>query len=186
MVYNYNEIVHQFFEELKPLFVNFLRKNYRIDYDEIMGIYTETWIDIRDNIMRGKIEIGTKWKAYIMQIGIRKAIRFKQRQREEDSMDDEKFNREQFEKKFTESKEAEKSIYEDPDLQAVLAAELSYIPDPCNKILKLYYFEGFSMKEIADAMNYSGPRTAITTNNRCRDKLKERILKTVRILGILD
>ena len=42
------------------------------------------------------------------------------------------------------------------------------------------------MKEIADAMNYSGPRTAITTNNRCKDKLRERILNAIRRLGILD
>ena len=186
MGYEYNDIVHQFFEEYKTLFVNYLHKNYQIDYDDIMNIYIDTWIDVRDNIMRGKVKQGTKWKAYIMQIGIRKAMRFKERKREVDSMDDERFNREQFEKVYTESKEAETSIYEDPDLQAVLAAELSYIPDPCNKILKLYYFDGFSMKEIADAMNYSGPRTAITTNNRCKDKLRERILNAIRRLGILD
>lgn len=185
MEYNYNYIVHQYFEEFKPLFVNYLRKNYLIDYDEIMGIYTETWIDIRDNIIRGKVEKGTRWKAYILQIGIRKAIRFKQRQREMESLDDERFNREQFEKEFTESKEADKSIIEDPEVKTVLASELSYIPDPCNKLLKLYYFEGFSMKEIADAMNYSGPRTVITTKNRCKDNLKARVLKTVRRLGIL-
>ena len=42
------------------------------------------------------------------------------------------------------------------------------------------------MKEIADSMNYSSSRSAITTKNRCMDKLKARVLNTVRYLGILS
>ncbi len=71
-------------------------------------------------------------------------------------------------------------------MQEILAAELSYIPDPCNKILKLYYFDELSMKEIAESMNYSSSRSAITTKNRCMDKLKTRVMDAVRRLGILD
>lgn len=186
MLYEYNDIVHRFFEELKPLFVNYLRKNFFLDYDDIMDIYTEVWIDVRNNIIRGKVKEGTKWKAYILKMGWyqanKKATR---RPRGIDSYDDENFNRDEFEKKYTEEKAAETSIYEDPDMQAVLAAELSYIPDPCNKILKLYYFDEMSMREIADSMNYSTPRSAITTRKRCMDKLKSRVINAVRRLGIL-
>ena len=187
MPYEYNDIVHQFFEELKPLFVNYLRKNFTITYNEIMDIYTDVWIDVRSNIQRGKVEKGTKWKAYILKMGWNQANkRATRRPHDIDSYDDEKFNRDEFEKKYTEEKAAETSIYEDPNMQAVLAAELSYIPDPCNKILKLYYFDELSMKEIADSMNYSTSRSAITTKNRCMDKLKERVKNAVRRLGILS
>lgn len=187
MPYEYNDIVHQFFEELKPLFVNYLRKNFPLDYDEIMNIYTEVWIDVRSNIQRGKVESGTKWKSYILRMGWNQANKkVTRRHRDIDSYDDENFNRDEFERKYTEEKAAEISIYEDPDMKAVLNAELSYIPDPCNKILKLYYFEELSMIEIADAMNYSSSRSAITTKNRCMDKLKARVVNAVRRLGILD
>lgn len=187
MPYEYNDIVRQFFEELKPLFVNYLRKNFTLDYDEIMDIYTDVWIDVRNNITRGRVETGTKWKAYILKMGWNQANKkATRRPRDIDSYDDdENFNRDEFEKKYTEEKAAETSIYEDPDMQAVLAAELSYIPDPCNKILKLYYFDELSMKEIADSMNYSTSRSAITTKNRCMDKLKARVVNAVRCLGIL-
>ena len=52
------------------------------------------------------------------------------------SADEEIFNRKQFEYEQGARKLAEyyTSVYEDPELQAVLGAELSYIPDPCNKI----------------------------------------------------
>lgn len=186
MPYNYNDIVHQFYEELKPLFINYLRKNFNIDFDEIMNIYTKVWIDVRDNIIRNRIDKNTKWKAYILKMGWNQANKIATRSPRQDSIDDTNFNREQFEKTYSEQKEAEKSIYEDPDMQEVLAAELSYIPDPCNKILKLYYFDELSMKEIAESMNYTSSRSAITTKNRCMEKLKTRVINAVRRLGIID
>ncbi len=186
MPYNYNDIVHRFYEELKPLFINYLRKNFNIDFDDIMNIYTKVWIDVRDNIIRNRIDNNTKWKAYILKMGWNQANKIATRRPQQDSIDDTNFNREQFEKIYSEQKEAESSIYEDPDMQEILAAELSYIPDPCNKILKLYYFDELSMKEIAESMNYSSSRSAITTKNRCMDKLKTRVMDAVRRLGILD
>ncbi len=186
MSYEYDDIVHQFFEELKPLFINYLRKNFPLDYDEIMDIYTEVWIGVRHNIQEGRVEKGTKWKAYILKMGWYQANKLVERKpKDHDSRDDEKFDHEAFEAQYTREKEAETSIYEDPDMRAVLAAELSYIPDPCNKILKMYYYDELSMTEIADSMNYSNSRTAITTKNRCLDKLKDRVKNTVRRLGIL-
>ena len=186
MPYDYDNIVYEFFEELKPLFVNYLRKNFTITYDEVMDIYTDVWIDVRSNIQRGTVEKGTKWKAYILKMGWYQANKVATRRpRDVDSYDDEQFNRDDFERRYTQEKEAETSIYEDPEMQAVLAAELSYIPNPCNKILKLYYFDELSMKQIADAMNYNTSRSAITTKNRCMDKLKERVKNAVRRLGIL-
>jgi RNA polymerase sigma factor, sigma-70 family len=185
MEYVYNDIVRQWYEELKPLFMNYLRKNYPLDYDEIMNIYTNVWMDVRDNIRRGKVEPGTKWKAYILKMGWYQASKITQRRPLHDSMDDDTFNRDKFEQEYTEQKEAETSIYEDPEMQAVLTAELSYIPDPCNKILKLYYFDDLSMTEIAESMNYSSSRSAITTKNRCMEKLRSRVLNTVRRLGII-
>lgn len=186
MPYDYDNIVHQYYEELKPLFVNYLRKNFILSYDEVMYIYTEVWIAVRDNIRRGMVAQGTKWKAYILRMGWNQANNIATRRPYIESIDDEKFDRGEFERKYTEERAADQSIYEDPELQAVLAAELSYIPDPCNNILKLYYFDDLSMKEIADTMNYRSANTAKTTKNRCMDKLKARMINAVRRLGILD
>ncbi len=104
------------------------------------------------------------------------------------SVDEENFNRKQFEYEQGARKldEYYTSVYENPELQAVLVAELNYIPDPCNKILKMYYFDEFSMTEIAEAMNYRSSSSAKTTKKRCMDKLKARVKNAVRRLGILD
>lgn len=186
MAIDYNEIVHRDFEGMKQPFVNFLRKNFKIGYDDIMDIYVNVWIDVRDNIRNGKTDKVKSWRSYIFNLGWKQACKFATRTRHIPSFDDENFDREVFEREYTEQQDAEKSIYDDPDLKAVLGAELSYIPDPCNKILKMYYFDEFSMKEIADSMNYSDARSANVIKNRCRDKIKERVLNAVRRLGILD
>lgn len=184
--FDYSIIVQQFYEDLKPLFINYIRKNFDLSYDDIMDIYADVWIDVRNNILNGRVEKDTKWQAYILKMGWNQANKLKKRLNQTNYIDDEGFNSDAFEKEYTEREEAEKSIYTDPQLIAILGAELSYIPDPCNKILKLYYHDGLSMTQIADSMNYSNQNSAKTTKNRCMDKLKVRILNAVRNLGILD
>lgn len=186
MAIDYNEIVHRNFEGMKQPFVNFLRKNFKIDYDDIMDIYVNVWIDVRENIRNGKTERVKNWRSYIFNLGWKQACKFATRTRHIPSFDDENFDREEFEKEYTKQQEAEKSIYNDPDLKAVLAAELSYIPNPCNNILKMYYFDDRSMKDIADAMNYSNARSANVVRNRCLERIKQRVLNAIRRLGILD
>lgn len=187
MPYEYNDIVHQYYEELKTLFVNYLRRNFPLDYDQTMYIYTDVWIAVRQNILNGNVAEGTNWKAYILQIGWNQACKHcAAMPRKIDSFDNEKFNKKAFEDEYLKQREAEASIYTDPEMKEVLAAELSYIPDPCSKILRMYYFDNLSMREIADAMNYSSSRSAITTKSRCLDKLKERVRNAVRRLGLLD
>lgn len=182
---DYNEIVRGHFERLKPLFVNYLRKNFRISYDEIMDIYTNVWIDVRDNIRRGRTEKVRSWDSYILNLGWKQACKFVSRQRPTDSIDDESFDHVAFEQKRLRDEEGEKSIYADPELKKVLNSELSYIPDPCNKVLKMYYFDHFSMQQIADTLNYSNASSAKTITQRCRERLRTRVMNTVRRLGIL-
>lgn len=192
MPYDYDNIAHRWFEEYKLPFVNYIRANFVIDYDGAMDLYVESWLELRKIILENRAT-DNKWKALLFLIGKRQAIKdFERRphieRMEQLSAEDEKFNRKQFEYEQGARKidDYYTSVYDDPDLQAVLGAELSYIPDPCNKILKMYYFDEFSMTEIAEAMNYNSSRSAITTKNRCMDKLKARVKNAVRRLGIID
>ncbi|MDE6521439.1 MAG: hypothetical protein K2L17_01365 [Muribaculaceae bacterium] len=186
MANDYNEIAHRNFEEMKTPFINFLRKNFKIDYDDIMDIYVNVWIDMRNNIRNGKTENVRSWRSYIFNLGWKQAYKFATRKMDIPSFDDEKFNAEEFENEYNKQKEAEKSIYNDPELKAVLASELSYIPNPCNQILQMYYYDDRSMREIADSFNYSNSRSANVVRNRCLEKIRIRILNAVRRLGILD
>ncbi len=192
MAYDYDDIAHRWFEEYKLPFVNYIRANFVIDYDGAMDLYVDCWMELRKIILDNRAT-DTKWKSLLFLIGKRQAIKdFERRPTIETmgqhSVDEENFNRKQFEYEQGARKldEYYTSVYENPELQAVLGAELSYIPDPCNKILKMYYFDEFSMTEIAEAMNYRSSSSAKTTKKRCMDKLKARVKNAVRRLGILD
>lgn len=192
MEYDYNDIVNRWFEELRHPFINYIRNNFRMSYDDINDLYSESWMELRKIIVSNRAT-DNKWRALLFKIGWRMADRkatcrpvmISIDQINNDEKDGE-FNRGKFELENAVRKMDYKSVYEDPELQAVLGAELSYIPDPCSKILKMYYFDEFSMKEIADAMNYRSSDSAKTMKNRCLDKLKARVKDAVRLLGIID
>lgn len=179
------DIVRDYYEETKPLFVNLLHKRFDLDYDDIEDIYSEVWCDLRKLIIGGKVTDQNRWKALIIKMGLRRAGKVAVKNQNTFSLDDETFSHEVFFGKYINDRQEDPSIYENPDIQSVLAAELSYIPEPCNKILRLFYYEGFSMDEIAGLMNYKNSRCAITTKNRCYNKLKERVINTVRMLGLI-
>ncbi len=189
MAYDYNDIVRQWFEDLKPLFVNYIHKNYTLSMDEIYDLYTDSWIEVRRIILEGRAT-DNKWKALLFTIGKRQAERTSTRRPNmvhvDALADHESFDRVLFQVEKGAQEMAYQSVYADQELQAVLATELSYLPNPCNTILKLYYFDDFSMTEIARSMNYSSSRSAITTKQRCLDKLKKRVKDSVRLLGIID
>jgi len=189
--YDYDNIARRWFDEYKLPFVNYIRANFIMDYDEAMDLYTDAWLELRKIIVESRAT-DNKWKALLFKIGWRQADKIATRRPKHISIsyssddDNENFNPGLFEAEKAAQQMEAKSVYEDPDLQAVLGAELSYIPDRCNKILKMYYSDKFSMTEIAEAMNYNSSRSAITTKNRCMDKLKARVKNAVRRLGILD
>lgn len=190
----YTGIVRQYYEVLYRPFMNLLRSRYSdLSADTIEDLYHDVWIDVRTNILNNKVEKNTKWKAYIFKIGLLKAYNISTRGIKTVSLDtsnsgddDEKFNPLEMEVERKRMQDEEPDIYQDPELKDVLARELSYIPEPCNKVLKFYYYEGLSMKMIAEAMNYSSQDTAKVTKKRCFDKLKERVMNSVRRLGIID
>ena len=186
MPYFYDDIVREHFEELKPLFINFLRKNFFIDYDSIMDLYSEVWLDVHKNIKEGNVRPNTKWKSYILRMGFNKACNQSRRRTDITSIDETGFDMTALERKVQDMEDEGKSVFRDPELQAVLAAELGYIPDTCNKILRLYYFEKFNMTEIADMMNYNTSRSAITTMSRCLSNLRKRVKDTARRVGLIN
>jgi len=50
--------------------------------------------------------------------------------------------------------------------------KFNLLPEGCRNILKLYYIEGYRLKEIAEKLHYSNERTVITQKQRCLNYLK--------------
>ena len=69
------------------------------------------------------------------------------------------------------------------ELQKAIYDIVVNMQEPCKTILWNYYWEGDSMREIADVMNYNNARVATTQKSRCMTKVKtamEEFLKNMR------
>lgn len=194
MSQDYTAIVHKWFEELKPLFVNLLKSRYSMGYDDAMDIYIQVWMDVRENILRGRTpqtDESKTWKAYILRMGLNQASNMVRDYHwvsydTAGDDDDDRYNPVMAEAEKKAGELAETTVFDDPALHEVLGNELSCIPEPCNSILKMHYYDGLSMTEIANCMNYASSRSAITTNHRCMEKLRTRVKNMVKRLGIIE
>lgn len=65
---------------------------------------------------------------------------------------------------------------EEPNQRVVaLQHAFSKLGKKCKEIISLFYYEGYSLKEIAKIMDYSDERSAKTRLDKCRSTLRERI-----------
>ena len=55
-----------------------------------------------------------------------------------------------------------------------LRTSLSKLGEDCRTLIKLFYYENISMRDIAEKMGFRNSRVAITTKSRCWKRLRER------------
>lgn len=57
----------------------------------------------------------------------------------------------------------------------LIEENIQYLSNKCQRILKLFYFEGYSFKEIAPQMDYKSEGSARTSKKRCLKELADRV-----------
>ena len=187
---DFSQIVTNWFVSLRNPFINYIHKALPVlGLDEIEDIYSETFIAIRKNLLEGNVASGTKWKAYIFQIGYNMAVnKAKQSSRyvqvkEMTSNDDiDATNRFETYLSLQEVMEEEDNETKSQRL-SILEREIKYLPEPCETILKDYYYGGFSMAEIMSEIHYQSTDSVKSMKNRCMNKLRERIKLALGLLN---
>lgn len=183
---SYNDIVSEWFLELQVPFVNYIRGKFSaISYEDAMDLYSETYFDIYNNLLKGNIKADTKWASYIFTIGFRKAIRKVGKGVNFVDINDPKFNGSLRNGEGNEYGGYQKEDSDDQDKsKEVLVEQIKYIPEPCHSVLLLFYYEKMSMNDIALAMHYKNSQTAKAKKNQCLNKLKARVKMAFKLAGI--
>ena len=190
---DYNQIVSDWYMKLMNLFINYIRKRLPVlRIEDIEDVYSETFIAVRQNMLAGKVAAGTNWKAYIFQIGYNMAVnRMKKEskmvQAADSSSDDDIDADERFQTKLSlqelvddcDDKEAAEQRIE------VLKREMGYLPEPCETILKDFYYGGFSMAEIMAEIHYNSVDSVKSMKNRCMNRFKERVRVAFKMLNLI-
>lgn len=187
---DFSQIVTNWFVSLRNPFINYIHKALPVlGLDEIEDIYSETFIAIRNNLLEGNVASGTKWKAYIFQIGYNMAVnkakqssRFVQVKEMTSNDDIDATNRFETYLSLQEVMEEEDNETKSQRL-SILEREIKYLPEPCETILKDYYYGGFSMAEIMSEIHYQSTDSVKSMKNRCMNKLRERIKLALGLLN---
>lgn len=180
---NFNQIVNDKYLELRSGFINFISKrfpNFRMQ--EIEDIYADTFIAVHDNIIKGRVAADTKWKAYIYQIGLNLSLnKAKDNSRyvhaEEKNSDDDMDSQERFAIGISLTSIVNECDNEEEKNEkvAILQREITYLPEPCETILKDFYFGQLSMEEIRKEIGYKTTDSVKARKNKCMNRLKERV-----------
>ena len=187
---DFSQIVTNWFVSLRNPFINYIHKALPVlGLDEIEDIYSETFIAIRKNLLEGNVSSGTKWKAYIFQIGYKMAVnKAKQSSRFVQAIDMTSNDDIDANNRF-ETYLSLKEVMEDEENEtqsqrlSILEREIKYLPEPCETILKDYYYGGFSMAEIMSEIHYQSTDSVKSMKNRCMNKLRERIKLALGLLN---
>jgi len=192
---NYTQIVNDWYVGLRSLFINYIHKRIpALRIEDIEDIYSDTFIAVRQNMLAGKVASGTNWKAYIFQIGYNMAInKLKQESKmvqagdnsgDDDIDDDERFQTRMSMRELSNEDDEDKELLE--SRIEVLKREMRYLPEPCETILKDFYYGGFSMADIMDEIHYNSTDSVKSMKARCMSRFKERIKVAFKMLNLID
>ena len=151
-------------------------------YDDI---YEMACMDLMDNVKDGKLVEGenVNLSGYLYIICYRRAIRAESSRKIEENRHI-KIVRDTAEDEASEKDAPDVRMEYNPDREALADADaedkakafldkvLSAIPDSCRQLLRRYYWDKMSMKEIAAIMGLKNDDVAKATKNKCMNKFK--------------
>ena len=161
------------YEDNRMKFLHFARK-YGLDEDESVDVYQDSYIAFYQNILNRKLETLTSTLSTYL-FGIGKFLIMKRLEKNKRAVRSEKVLRVVGD---------DSALLNDWELetdaltqeQKLLKEHFGSLGERCQKLLTLFYYRGFSIKEIITAEGYSNENVVKSTKSRCLKTLKERIL----------
>jgi RNA polymerase sigma-70 factor (ECF subfamily) len=160
------------YEDNRDKFLNFA-KRYNLPDDDVIDVYQDAYVAFYNNIMSGKIETMTSSiSTYLFSIGkyliFDKMKKNNKTIRSEYNMD---IVRDQENVMENISIDTEDLTHE----QQLLRTHFASLGKQCQELLNLFYYRGFTIKDILEQGNYNSENVIKSAKSRCLKTLKERI-----------
>lgn len=190
----YEDIVRKWYNKVRPMFVNTLRKRFsQLDYDTIENLYQDAFLAVYENLQAGRVREDTSWSSYIIQIGIYLATKELRHSGITDSIYESGGDNEEGHQQISRTVELllsqltteDESLYQNINALSLLGEELNYTPEPCNSIIRLFYYDDMSMEEIAVAVNFKNATTAKSKKSQCMKTLIERVKCSFKVAELI-
>ena len=147
-------------------FIAWITSQYSCSKDEAREAYQISILVLYENIVNNKLQtLHSSLKTYLFSIGKNKFLELKKKE-----------NRYSHSSLELDYGLAEIETIEEEDREKnlqLVESSLDKLGDPCRSLLKLYYFKGKSMDEIAEEMNYKNGATAKNLKYKCLARLRD-------------
>ncbi|SEB74295.1 RNA polymerase sigma-70 factor, ECF subfamily [Maribacter dokdonensis] len=160
------------YEENRELFLNFARR-YSLADEEVLDAYQDAYVALYENIQNGKLTIlKSSLSTYLISIGKYKIMeRLRNRNKHT--------NNELLLNNVEEIDDEIEAFDIDNDAlsteQKLLKKYFDALGKKCQKILKLFYYQQYNIKEIMTEGNYNSENVVKSQKSRCLKTLKEAI-----------
>jgi RNA polymerase sigma factor (sigma-70 family) len=153
-------------------FIKWSSKNFKANEEQAKDAFQESVLALHQNIISGKlIELETSLKTYLFQIGKHKIINLLKKESRIVTYNDVLHVIKSDE--LNDYMEEEDKIYNQEQISKAIAK----LPEDCQKLLKLHYFDEFDMESIARELNYKNADTAKSKKSICMKRLIEELKK---------
>ncbi|MFS4446974.1 RNA polymerase sigma factor [Maribacter sp. 2307UL18-2] len=162
----------QIYEQNRDKFLNFARR-YHLSDEENIDIYQDAYIIFHDNVMSGKIkELTSSISTYLFSIG--KYLIFDRMRKNKKTVNSE-YN--------LDIVRDDESVIETLDFdtgeltpeQTLLRKHFATLGKQCQELLTLFYYRGYTIREIMEAVDYNSENVVKAAKSRCMKTLRERI-----------
>ena len=159
------------YELYRDAFINWAKSNFKTTEDQAKDAFQEAILDFHQNVMNDRLtELTSSVKTYIFQIGKHKALNIQKKERRmtyNDALH------------LIENGEMEKFMDEEDKAytQEQISEAIDKLPEDCQKVLRLFYFQEYDMDSIARELNYKNSDTAKSKKSVCMKNLMAELKK---------
>ncbi|MGI9542037.1 MAG: RNA polymerase sigma factor [Cyclobacteriaceae bacterium] len=164
----HEQAIVDLYNKYKEEFVNWSYRRYQIDGDDALDIFQDTMIAFYESIQSGKLnQITYQVKTYLFAMA-KNLI----------------FNKLKFEKRFDHQADPTDNVavvniaekdFEITDRHQFMIGQLQGLGEPCFSILRLFFYNSYSMEAIAQELNYKNADVVKSQKLRCIKELKNRV-----------
>lgn len=157
-------------------FIAWSCKEFRAKEEEAKDAFQEAILDFQQNIVSGKLtELISSEKTYLFQIGKHKVLNLIKKESRITYNDNLHLIKG---KEYEDFMNDENQAY----TQEQISSAINKLPEDCQKVLKLHYFNEYDMDSIAREMEYKNSDTAKSKKSVCMKKLIFELNKLSKIL----
>ncbi len=161
-----NAAIRSLYSELREPFFRYFENHYRLDRDTTADLLQEAVIGTWKNVQRGALtpdSLTCRLSTYVISIGIYRHLALSRQNDRNVPIDSVQYAGLQ--------DMPDEDIY-DTEREDRIARALQRMTEPCNSMLRLFYYEDKGMETIAKTMDFPSVDAAKMQKHRCMQKLR--------------